>query len=582
MGKTSIDGLRVRTANPVRVPTASPHRVVGDIVTPTRRRTVKPRAEERNSLSVEKSEVDTWERDTLDPDSLDNSLGAVDEAAWSELLDGFGDDDSKKSSDLGLERRGAAADSTRRRAKSDKDLEEKPSRKERKQESKLPKKRHLKIKHPILMTLFIVLVALGVTGFVWGDSLISRLTNGQSGLFSAIGAMISNEIPFETDANGRTNVLVFGTEGFNMDGATNYIDRESSGSHDGANLTDSIMVVSFDQETQDVAMISIPRDLKVQMACSAGKINEVYWCHNKNGDNEEAGALALAQQLEQVLGIEFQYWAHVNWGALMDIIDTIGGITVVLNEDIDDRGWTGTVIKAGVPTRLTGLQAVALARARHGTVGGDFTRGNSQQKIMEGIVQELATNGVNITEAFSLLNILGDNFRSNFSTDNIKAGVKMASAFNPGTMRNILLVDYINNIYYMTTANINGISYVVPAAGVNNYTQVHRYIAQILSNNPAVREGAEISVYNATGEAGIAGAEKTKLEADGYVISAVGDSEGAGCEAKYCVYAMTEEMPATQAALAERYGVEVRSGAELPGDIYAGTNDFIIVVKELE
>lgn len=427
MGKTSIDGLRVRTANPVRVPTASPHRVVGDIVTPTRRRTVKPRAEERNSLSVEKSEVDTWERDTLDPDSLDNSLGAVDEAAWSELLDGFGDDDSKKSSDLGLERRGAAADSTRRRAKSDKDLEEKPSRKERKQESKLPKKRHLKIKHPILMTLFIVLVALGVTGFVWGDSLISRLTNGQSGLFSAIGAMISNEIPFETDANGRTNVLVFGTEGFNMDGATNYIDRESSGSHDGANLTDSIMVVSFDQETQDVAMISIPRDLKVQMACSAGKINEVYWCHNKNGDNEEAGALALAQQLEQVLGIEFQYWAHVNWGALMDIIDTIGGITVVLNEDIDDRGWTGTVIKAGVPTRLTGLQAVALARARHGTVGGDFTRGNSQQKIMEGIVQELATNGVNITEAFSLLNILGDNFRSNFSTDNIKAGVKMAS-----------------------------------------------------------------------------------------------------------------------------------------------------------
>lgn len=580
MGKTSIDGLAVRTSSPHRVPATSRNRVVGDIVTPARRRAVTPlrtqsddtQVEARSTAPEREAEQNTWDSSILELDSLDNSLGAVDEAAWSELLDGFGDS-SNKSADLGLQRREAAEDDgARRRAKAE-------ARQERKQKSKLPKKHHFKIKHPVFMTIFIVLVALGVTGFVWGDSLISRLTNGQSGLFSAIGAMLSNEVPFETDANGRTNVLVFGTEGYNMDGATDYIDRENSGSHDGANLTDSIMVISFDQKTQDVAMISIPRDLKVSMACSAGKINEVYWCHNQNGDNEEGGALALAQQLEQVLGIEFQYWAHVNWGALKDIIDTIGGITVVLNEDIDDRYYTGTIIEAGVPTRLSGLQAVALARARHGTVGGDFTRGNSQQKIMEGIAQELSTNGINITEAFSLLNILGDNLRSNFTTDNIKAGVKLASSFNPSTMRNILMVDYINNVYHMTTATINGISYVVPAAGADNYGQIHQYIAQILSSNPAVREGAKIAVYNATSEAGRAGSEKIKLENDGYIISLVGDSKGEGCDAQYCVYTMTDAMPATLAALAERYGVEVRSGAELPGDIYAGTNDFIIVVK---
>lgn len=172
-----------------------------------------------------------------------------------------------------------------------------------------------------------------------------------------------------------------------MDGATNYIDRDSSGTHDGAQLTDSIMIVSFDQKTQDVALLSLPRDLKVPMACSAGKVNEVYWCNNQNGTNEEAGALALAEQLRQVLGIEFQYWAHVNWGALMDIVDTLGGVTVTLDEDINDKGHTGTVIQAGVPTHINGLQAVALARARYGTAGGDFTRGNSQQKIMEGIIK---------------------------------------------------------------------------------------------------------------------------------------------------------------------------------------------------
>ncbi len=590
MSKTSIDGLRVRSSRSVRVQPTSSHRVVGDIVAPSHHRVVTQRTQDNtpkstsNSLLTNESNRNARNKDDFELNSLDNSLGAVDEVAWSELLDGFGDKNNKKSSDLGLERREPAkSDRAQRRTEEDNRASEEPKRRQkRKQKTKLPKKHHFRIKHPIFLTIFIVLVALGVTGFVWGDSLISRLTNGQSGLFSAIGAMISNEVPFETDANGRTNVLVFGTEGYNMDGAIDYVNRDGSASHDGANLTDSIMAISFDQKTQDVAMISIPRDLKVSMACSAGKINEVYWCHNKNGESEEAGALALARQLEQVLGIEFQYWAHVNWGALKDIIDTIGGITVVLNEDINDRYYTGTVIEAGVPTRLSGIQAVALARARHGTVGGDFTRGNSQQKILEGIVQELTANGVNITEAFGLLNILGDNLRSNFSADNIKAGVKMISSFNPAAIRNVLLVDYINNVYHMTTANINGISYVVPAAGADNYEQVHQYIARVTSSNPAVREGAEISVYNATGEAGVAGAEKTKLESDGYVISAVGDSEGAGCDAKYCIYAMADEMSATRTALAERYGVEVRNGAELPEDIYAGTNDFVIVVKETE
>lgn len=591
MSRTSIDGLTVRSTSPRRVqPAASTSgRVVGDIVTPARRRPVAPRAENSRdytalSTAPQSGPADAW--DDFDLNSQDNSLGAVDEAAWSELLDGFGDSKDKPS-DLGLERKAAVEDDSARRgrAKSSADeTESKPSRRERRQQkSQLPKKHHFKIKHPILMTIFIVLVALGVTGFVWGDSLISRLTNGQSGLFSAIGAMISNEIPFETDEHGRTNVLVFGTEGYNMSGAMDYVDRDDAdGVHDGANLTDSIMVVSFDQETQDVAMISIPRDLKVSMACSAGKINEVYWCHNQNGDNEEAGALALAQQLSEVLGIEFQYWAHVNWGALADIIDTIGGITVTLNEDINDKYYTGTVIQAGVPTRLSGLQAVALARARHGTMGGDFTRGNSQQKIMEGIVNELTTNGINIPEAFGLINILGDNFRSNFSTDNIKAGVKLASAFNPASMRNILLVDYINNVYYMTTAMINGISYVVPQAGAGNYTAIHQYMDQILSSNPAVREGAQIAIYNATETVGVASAEQANLEADGYVVSGIGDSASENCTDKYCVYALTDDMPATKAALAERYGVEVRAAAELPGDVYPGPANFVVLVGQAE
>ena len=159
------------------------------------------------------------------------------------------------------------------------------------------------------------------------------------------------------------------------------------------------------------------------------------------------------QQLEQVLGIKFQYWAHVNWGSLVDIVNTLGGVTVTLDEDINDSGWTNVVAHAGVPIEINGEQALGLARARHGTMGGDFTRGNTQQKIVEGIIQKVIDNGIGLNEALGLLSILGDNLRTNFSSDNIKAGLKMITGFNVSSMRNVQLADYQNNVYYVTTCN---------------------------------------------------------------------------------------------------------------------------------
>lgn len=422
-----------------------------------------------------------------------------------------------------------------------------------------------------IASLCLVVIGGGVL-YKWGDELISRLTGGNSGLFDAIHSMLSDEIPFETDVNGRTNVLVFGTEGYNMSGDTAF------GAHDGAQLTDSIMVASFDQETKDVALLSLPRDLKVSMACSAGKINEVFWCHNQDGTDEAGGAKALMRQVSDILGIQIQYYAHINWASLIDIIDTLGGITVTLDEDINDYGWTNAVAQAGVPMEVNGEQALGLARARHGTQGGDFTRGNTQQKIVQGIVDKILQNGIGVTEAFNLVNILGDNLRSNFSTDNIKAGARLASGFNVANIRQVPLVDYDSGTYYMTTTTVNNISYVVPAAGNSDYSEIKRYVAEMFSSNPTARENARIIVYNASGRYGVAGAEREKLQADGFEVVDVNDATIGSCESNYCVYAVGQDFPSTRAALAERYSVEVKSAGELPEDIIPGEVDFVIVI----
>lgn len=574
MARTSIDGLTVRSSHPSKAPNLGATSARPKKKAPARSKRVTDITKPTKRSAPTSHQTLLGEEDFLGP-SESLGLTATEEQFtdannddWSELLNEFSD---KKSADeeLGLADEDIFGDTKAE------DSKKSSKRSKKDKNAKKGKKKH-KIRRRILLTLFLLLVTAGVILFIWGDSIISRLTNGNSGLWDMFGAVMSDTIPFEVDEHGRTNVLVFGTEGYNMNGDV------GETQHEGADLTDSIMVVSFDQETKDVALLSIPRDLKVSQACFAGKVNEVYTCNNPNADNEAAGAEALEEQLGEVLGIDFQYWAHVNWGSLTQIVDALGGITVTLDEDIADYYNTGIVISAGVPTQVDGETALGIARARYGTQGGDFTRGSSQQKIVEGIIQKMIDNGLGLTEALNLLNILGDNLRTNFSTDNIKAGLKLMSDFNPADIRNVSLVDYDNNIYYVQTADIGGISFVVPSLGVGMYRDIHAYIDKMFSSNPAVREGATIAVYNATEASGVAGAEQARLEEEGYTVSEIGDAASGDCAEKYCVFILDESKTATKSALENYYQVSVKSASELPQDIYPGDASVVVIIGVAE
>ena len=124
---------------------------------------------------------------------------------------------------------------------------------------------------------------------------------------------------------------------------------------------------------------------------------------------------------------------------------------------------------------------------------------------------------------------------------------------------------------------INDISYVVPAAGVNDYSQIQDYVDRMLSNDPMQREGATVVVYNATGSYGVAGTERDKLTADGFNVIAVADAPAGVCTEQYCVYANSDKST-TRAALAERYG-EVQDG--VPAGLQSDA-DFVVVVGIVE
>lgn len=437
---------------------------------------------------------------------------------------------------------------------------------------KKPMSKKRKITLSIILIILLLILSAGIAFVIWGNDIIAKITGGQGNILDLVFQEEKYE-PLKTDENGRTNILAFGTSGYNMDG------EEGNGTHDGAQLTDSIMVISLNQETGDFAMLSLPRDLKASPTCTAtGKINEVFWCNNMDNNNEQAGAEALMEEVGSILGIDFQYYAHLNWGSLVQIVNTLGGINVTLDEDIADYGWTNAIFEAGKEYTIDGEQALGLARARHGTVSGDFTRGASQQKILIGIKDKIFEQGLAITDIINLASTLGDNLRTNFSLDEMRTLAHLTSEFDFSSSRQVSLIE---PEMLVTTGSINGISYVLPVGGANYYTKIQNYVAKMFSNDPRDYEDYSILVLNATETPGLATFEKNTLEEDEYQNIYIDDAPEGEYEGDYILYTVKDTAPGVKKLLEQKYNTTAKSLEDLPANINQDYH-FVIIINKTE
>ena len=598
---SNIDGLKSRSTQPVfKTAKLSSHGTDG-FSTRVKTKIVKPSTTTKVKKTVRATLVPTKDEDLLaafSEDEIDenyrseeelkavsesfiepsNDIYADEESDYeSNALDGalnktnlYDDDDEKLVPDVVNNNMKEKTSKKDKKSQKDTDSEEEVKGKTPKQKKPVSKARRI-------ITTIVLILVLGVIGTVtwavlWGNDIIAKITGGRGNIFDAIGALMSGDTyePLKTDSNKRTNILAFGTSGWDMAGDI------GGGVHDGAQLTDSIMAISINQETGDVAMLSLPRDLKASPTCTAtGKINEVYWCNNMYGDKEEDGANALMKEVGNILGLEFQYFAHINWGSLVTIVDTLDGIKVTLDEDIADYGSTGAVFSAGVEYTINGEQALGLARARHGTAQGDFTRGNSQQKILMGIKNKLYEKNLSLTDILGLVSSLGDNLRTNLSVSEIKTAAHLTFEFDFNAMRQLPLMDYENGAVFMSYATINEISYVVPAAGVGNYSRIREYVRINLNNNPVVREQARILVLNGSEKVGAAADERDKLRSEEYNVTDVDNVEGDYTE-PYYIFFTNKDYSGTVEALEKKYSIvaEERFPEGIDGEKY----DIVIVL----
>ena len=177
--------------------------------------------------------------------------------------------------------------------------------------------------------------------------------------------------------------------------------------------SDSLMVLSFNPDTLSATMLSIPRDSYVNVSCMSRKtkITHAGWY----------GEECVEKTIEDFLDIDIDYYVKVNFKALVNIVNAVGGIEVEVPKDLctDNSSRHGKIcIKKGKQT-LNGEEALVLARNRKQLANGDIDRGLNQQLVVKALVNKVAKKVKDISTMYNLLDTISDSMDTNFSTDQI-------------------------------------------------------------------------------------------------------------------------------------------------------------------
>lgn len=232
------------------------------------------------------------------------------------------------------------------------------------------------------------------------------------------------------DQLGNTNLLILGVGG---------------GSHEGSDLTDSIITASLDLKTKNVHLITLPRDTWIEEL--NGKINYAY--HLGETKKKGTGIILAKATVSQILGIPINYGLMIDFHAFEKIVDLIGGVDVLIENTFDDPEYpiegkendlcgkdqqelekvTEQNIAQIFPcrfeiihftkgvTHLNGKLALKYVRSRHaqGSEGTDFARSKRQLKLIEAIKTKIVKPEIFLNPVV-FFRMLSD-FKSDVDTD---------------------------------------------------------------------------------------------------------------------------------------------------------------------
>lgn len=321
----------------------------------------------------------------------------------------------------------------------------------------LAKKEQQKRKLMIIAAEVVCLLVLGIVVFAW--SFLGKINYSD---FDENEAGINNDLSAESKEilENYTNIAFFG------------LDNRSEGTYDKGQ-SDVIMIASVNNKTKEVKLVSVYRDTLLHVG------NDEY--QKANSAYAKGGASRAVQMLNTNLDLNITEYVCVDFMALVEVIDALGGVEIEITEQekdiINNTLWEYEVISGekldmydylwghGVQN-LTGPQATFYARIRS-TAGDDFKRTSRQRIVLEAMLNK--AKKADVSTLLEICEVAFDDISTSLTLTEIMDLAKAVKSYS--------IVSTSGFPFDMVAKNVSGRgSCVVPISLENNVSKLYEYL----------------------------------------------------------------------------------------------------------
>lgn len=331
-----------------------------------------------------------------------------------------------------------------------------------------------------ILTGLLMVVVVGGLWFGWRMYSNVAKATGNNNPLQLLGVFTPTDLK---QTNGRVNILLAGYS------------NDDPG-HAGSNLTDSIMILSLDTTQKSAVVISIPRDLYVNIPGNGySKINAAYVYGEQQSFSEKgyfSGGMGLLQKtITENFGVDFGYYSLINYSAVKDAVDAVGGVTVTI-ASADARGLydPNTNVKlANGSVTLNGQQALDLTRSRgdgYGSYGfplADFNRAQNQQMLLLALKDKASQASViaNPLKAGELADTLANNIKTNIQLSEMRTLYYHTKQVDNASIKTVSLNNYNGTNMLRSYRTSSGQSALIPASGIDDFTAIKELVSALLA-----------------------------------------------------------------------------------------------------
>ncbi|MBU0531260.1 MAG: LCP family protein [Candidatus Uhrbacteria bacterium] len=364
----------------------------------------------------------------------------------------------------------------------------------------------------------ILLVVLAVGAGALSYQVMITGEEGSLLLFGALKRLVtsSNKV-LAGEADDRINILAMGVGG---------------AGHDGPELTDTIIFGSYRPSTDEVGMLSIPRDLTIPI--------DGYGWRKINHLNAYEGPETAAEEIGDLLNQEVHYWIKVDFQGFADLIDDLGGVDIYVETAFSDYQYpTADYLVQTISfeegwQHMDGEAALMYVRSRHGNngEGSDFARSRRQQKVLMAVKEKaISVNTLlNPGKINKILSTLSEHIETNLSTWEILRLATLARDVDPGNIKNHVLDNSAGSPLYNEI--LNGAYVLLPKN--DDWGPVERMAANIFSADDERYEieappeeppaFVKVEIQNGTNISGYAFRTSQLLEGQGFEVTKISNA----------------------------------------------------------